>query len=411
MESQRTGDTHYPFRQYSDFYYLTGFNEPEAVLVLAPGYAEGEFILFNRPRDPLMELWNGRRAGQEGALKDFGANIAYPIQEFRDRLIELLRDRKQVYYPIGRNVNIDQLLMASINTLRSKVRSGVGVPEEFNNIEPLLHELRLRKSPAEVATMRKAAQISVDAHKRAMQICRPGMYEYELEAELLAEFCRQGCRSPAYTPIIGAGANTCILHYTENNMPMRDGDMVLIDAGGEYQNYSSDITRTFPVNGKFSPEQKQLYELVLKSQLAAIRAVRPGLPWFDIQNQVIPILTEGLLELGILKGKLDDLIKENAIRRFYMHNSGHWLGLDTHDAGAYKINNEWRPLESGFVLTVEPGLYIAAGSESVDEKWWNIGIRIEDDVAVTDTGCEVLSAGLPKSVEEIEALMASGRRN
>jgi Xaa-Pro aminopeptidase len=408
-ETLRSGDTHYAFRQNSDFYYLTGFNEPEAILILAPGFAQGEFILFNRQRDPLMELWNGRRAGQEGAKQEFGADQAYPFEAFQSTLPELLQNRKRVYYPIGCHNDMEQQIMTTINFLRSKVRSGVGVPDEFYHINPILHEMRLHKSPAEIATMRKAAQISVDAHKRAMQACRPGMFEYELEAELLAEFCRQGARNPAYTSIIGSGANSCILHYTENTARMRDGDVVLIDAGGEYQSYASDITRTFPVNGKFTLEQKQLYNLVLTAQQAAIDCIRPGILWVDIQNTILPILTEGLVALGILQGKLDDLLKQNAVRRFYMHNSGHWLGLDTHDAGVYKIDQAWRPLETGFVLTVEPGLYIPADSEGVDEKWWNIGIRIEDDVVVTETGCEVLSAGLPKTVEEIEALMASSR--
>lgn len=408
-EITRTGDGAYYFRQNSNFYYLTGFSEPDAVLVLAPGYSDGEFILFNRPRDPLMEIWNGNRAGQEGAIREYGADAAYPIDEFYDHLSKLLINRSRVYYPVGRDMSVDELIMETVNTLRSKVRSGVAVPEEFYSIEPMLHEMRLRKSAAEIATMRKAAQASVAAHKRAMKACKPGMYEYELEAELMYEFYRHGCRTPAYSSIVGGGKNSCILHYITNNEVLNDGEVVLIDAGGEYDYYSSDITRTFPINGKFSEPQKQIYELVLQSQLAAIDMIRPGVPFFDIQKCIHRILVKGLIELGILKGDLEQLLEEQAIRRFYMHNSGHWLGLDTHDAGVYKINNEWRPLEKDFVLTVEPGLYIAANSEGVDPKWWNIGVRIEDDVLVTENGCEVITPGIPKTVADIEAFMAEGK--
>ncbi|MBY0545089.1 MAG: Xaa-Pro aminopeptidase [Gammaproteobacteria bacterium] len=404
-EIERAGDTTYYFRQNSNFYYLTGFTEPEAILVLAPGYAEGEFLLFNRPRDPLMEIWNGRRIGQEGACTELGADKAYLFDDFYSHLPELLVNRKRVYYPIGHDPVADELLIDAINTLRSKVRSGVTVPEEFHNIEPFIHEMRLRKSPEEVALMRKAADASVAGHKRAMQVCRPGLFEYELEAELLYEFYRHGCRAPAYSSIIGGGENACILHYTTNDHRLNDGDLVLMDAGGEYDYYAADITRTIPVNGRFSEPQKQIYELVLKSQLAAIDMIRPGLPFFDIQREIQRILTEGLIGLGILEGELDVLLKEQAIKRFYMHNSGHWLGLDTHDAGAYKINQAWRPLEVGFVLTVEPGLYISANSEGVDPKWWNIGVRIEDDVLVTEAGADVLTKDLPKRVADIEALM------
>lgn len=405
-EMVRTGDSTHYFRQNSNFYYLTGFSEPDAVLVLVPGYDEGDFILFNRPRDQLMEIWNGHRAGQEGAQTHFGADKAYAIDDFYEHLPDLLINRTRVYYPIGRDQSIDEVLMDSVNTLRSKVRSGVAVPEEFHNIEPLLHEMRLCKSPAEIATMRKAAEASVAGHKRAMKACRPGMFEYELEAELMYEFYRHGCRGPAYSPIVGGGANSCILHYITNAKRLNDGEIVLIDAGGEYNYYSSDITRTFPINGKFTEAQKQIYELVLKSQLAAIDMLRPGLPFFDIQKQIQRILTQGLIDLGILKGNLESLLEQQAIRRFYMHNSGHWLGLDTHDAGTYKIDGEWRPLQAGFVLTIEPGLYIAAGSQDVDPKWWNIGVRIEDDVLITAQGSEILTTGLPKTVAEIEAFMA-----
>lgn len=402
----RAGDNCYYFRQNSNFYYLTGFNEPDAVLVLIPGRAEGEVILFNRPRDKQMEIWNGKRAGQAGACVEYGADESYVIDEFYDLLPELMHNRHRVYYPIGRDRGMEELLMDAVNNLRSKVRAGITVPEEFHNIEPYLHEMRLRKSTAEVATMKKAAQASVQAHLRAMKVCRPGLFEYEIEAELMYEFYKHGCRSPAYSPIIGGGANSCILHYIDNNALLNEGDILLVDAGGEYEYYASDITRTYPINGKFTLEQQQIYELVLESQLAAIEMIRPGIPYFDIQKCIHQILTAGLIRLGILHGDFDTLLEQQAVRRFYMHNSGHWLGLDTHDAGVYKINNEWRPLEAGFVLTIEPGLYIAADSEGVDPKWWNIGVRIEDDILVTANGYEILTTGLPKTVAEIEALMA-----
>ncbi|NNM59995.1 MAG: Xaa-Pro aminopeptidase [Legionellales bacterium] len=405
-EVRRAGDTTYYFRQDSNFYYLTGFNEPDAVLVLAPGHPEGEFILFNRPRDPLMETWHGFRIGQEGASSVVGADCAYAIDTFYDHLPDLLTNRKRVCYPVGRDTAIDELLMESVNTLRSKVRSGISVPEEFHNIEPFVHEMRLKKSSAEIATMYKAAEASVAGHKRAMRACVPGMFEYELEAELMYELYRHGCRAAAYPSIVGGGANACILHYTTNQERLQDGDLVLIDAGGEYDCYASDITRTFPVNGHFTEPQKQIYELVLKAQLAGIEMIRPGIPFVNIQQKTQLILTQGLLELGILYGDLDTLLETKAIQRFYMHNSGHWLGLDTHDAGVYKINNKWRELEAGFVLTVEPGLYITANSDGVDPKWWDIGIRIEDDVLVTETGYEVLTKALPKTVAELEALMS-----
>lgn len=404
-ELLRSGDGHYYYRQNSNFYYLTGFNEPDAILVLIPGSKNGEVILFNRPRDKEKEIWNGKRLGQSGACEELGVNLAYSIDEFFDRLPELMMNCERVYYPIGRDAVLDEMIMEGINTLRHKVRSGVAVPEEFHNIEPLLHELRLRKSPAEIATMQKAADASIKGHLRAMQACRPDIYEYELEAEFLYEIYKNGCRSAAYNAIVGGGANSCVLHYIENKDRLKAGELLLIDAGGEFENYASDITRTYPINGKFTTEQKQLYELVLKSQLAAISMIRPGLPYIELQKTIQRILTEGLIELGILQGDLETLLQQQAIRQFYMHNSGHWLGLDTHDAGVYKINNEWRPLEVGFVLTVEPGLYIPADSVNVDPKWWNIGIRIEDDIVVTEQGCEILTLALPKTVDEIEGIM------
>lgn len=404
-EYYRTGDTHFPYRQNSDLYYLTGFSEPESIAVLVPGHDKGEFILFNRERDQLMEIWNGKRAGQEGACKDFAANQSYPIKDFAEKIIDLMADRQTVYYALGRQPEIDEQIINAVNKLRNKVRSGVNAPITITNSENLTNEMRLIKSPAEINLMRKAGQISVHGHKRAMGICKPGLFEYQLEAELLYEFFRNGCRSPAYTSIVGSGANSCILHYIENNATLQDGDLVLIDAGGEFENYNADITRTFPVNGKFTKEQREIYEIVLAAQLAGIEQVRPGNPWPQIQQTIIRIITEGLVNLGLLTGNVDQLIESKAYTAFYMHNSGHWLGLDTHDVGSYKIANEWRELATGMVLTVEPGIYIAANTPGVDKKWWDIGIRIEDDVLVTENGYEILTTGLPKTVAEIEALM------
>lgn len=403
-EYSRNGDNHYPFRQHSSFYYLTGFNEPDAVAVFIPGRVEGEYLLFNRPNDAVMELWNGRRAGQAGACKDYGAAQAFPNTEFESQLPELLQGRERLYLLLGQNPVQEQLVMAGLNKVAAKVRSGVKAPAEIVNLEIFLGEMRLKKSPAEIAIMREAAKISAHAHQRAMSACRPGLCEYHLEAELLAEFVRNGSRAVAYESIIGAGANACILHYRDNNAPLKAGDLVLIDAGCELQGYAADITRTFPINGRFSPEQKAVYEVVLDAQLAGLEQVRPGVAWNRIQEVIIQRLTEGLVSLGILQGNIAELIEQKAYLPFYMHNSGHWLGLDVHDVGVYKVNGEWRPLESGMVLTVEPGLYIRP-HENVDKRWWNIGVRIEDDVLVTAEGCEILSKDVPKTISEIEALM------
>lgn len=405
-ERIRNRDVEYPFRQDSDFLYLTGFNEPESVIVLIPGREQGEFVLFCRERDPLMETWNGRRSGQEGAVDNFGADDAFPISDIDDILPGLLEHCHTVYYTLGRDGEFDQRMMSWVNHLRSKLRSGTHVPHEFINLSFLLHDMRLFKSSAETRMMKEAAKIAVTAHKRAMQTCMPGMYEYQVEAEILYEFRKAGTE-PAYSSIVGGGENGCILHYTENNCELKDGDLLLIDAGAEYQGYASDITRTFPVNGKFSPEQRALYDIVLKAQHAAIDQAKPGNHWDDPHTAAVQELTAGLLELGILEGDLKTLIEENAYRPFYMHRTGHWLGMDVHDVGDYKVGDEWRTLEPGMALTIEPGLYIAAGMEGVDEKYWNIGIRIEDDVIITKDGCQVITAGVPTDPVKIEKLMAS----
>lgn len=403
----RNRDVDYPYRQDSDFLYLTGFSEPEAVAVLIPGRKHGQYVLFCRENDPVMETWHGRRAGQQGAVERYGADDSFPIGDIDDILPGMLEDRARVYYTMGRDPEFDQKLMGWVNRIREQTRSGHHPPHEYVSLEYLLHEMRLFKSAAEVRAMRRAAKVSVAAHTRAMQACRPGMTEYQIEAELVYEF-RRANTEPAYPPIVGGGANGCILHYTENRDVLKDGDLLLIDAGAEFEGYACDITRTFPVNGRYTPAQRELYELVLEAQLAAIKKAVPGNHWDDPHMAAVKVLTKGLVELGILKGKPARLIKEGAYRRFYMHRTGHWLGLDVHDVGDYKLDDAWRLLEPGMVMTVEPGLYIPAGSKGVAKRWWNIGIRIEDDVLVTRDGNEVLTAALPKAPDEIEALMAGG---
>lgn len=406
-ERLRNRDVEYPYRQDSDLHYLTGFPEPEAVAVLAPGRRHGEFVLFCRPRDPEREVWTGPRAGQEGAVSEFGADDSFPIADLDDILPGLLEGRERVFYTMGRHPDFDRRLITWVNRIRENARSGVHPPGEFVSLDPLLHEMRLFKTPAELRLMRTAARVSMEAHRRAMRRCRPGAAEYEVEAELIAHFRRNGAEA-AYPPIVGGGANSCVLHYIRNDAPLRDGDLLLIDAGAEVGCYAADITRTFPVNGRFSPAQRAIHDLVVKAQKAAIAKVRPGNHWNDAHQAAVRVLTEGLVRLGLLKGRPAQLIKSGAYRRFYMHRTGHWLGLDVHDVGDYKVEGRWRLLEPGMVLTVEPGLYIPAGSKGVARKWWNIGVRIEDDVLVTRDGHEVLTDGLVRSAEEIEDWMAGG---
>ncbi len=404
----RNRDADYPFRQDSDFYYLTGFAEPEAVAVLIPGRKQGAYVLFSRARDPLMETWHGRRAGQKGALEHYGADQAYAIDELDELMPELLDGCDTLYYTLGGRPDYDHQVIHWLTTMREKARAGVKPPATITALDPLLHEQRLFKSKAEVQAMRRAAQVSAQAHTRAMLSCRPGQYEYQVEAELLHEFRLHGC-VPAYNSIVGGGENGCILHYVENNAVLKAGDLLLIDAGAEYQHYAGDITRTFPINGRFTPEQRALYDVVLKAQLAAIEQVRPGRRWNDPHDTAVRVLTQGLVKLGLLKGSVAGLIKDEAYRKFYMHRTGHWLGMDVHDVGDYKEKEQWRRLRPGMVLTVEPGLYIAPGSKGVAKRWWGIGIRIEDDVLVTARGCEVLTRGVVKDPDAIEALMARSR--
>jgi Xaa-Pro aminopeptidase len=407
LEQVRNRDVNYPFRPDSDFVYLTGFWEPEAVLVLVPRRKHGEYILFCRESNEQHEIWHGRRAGQTGAIEKYGADDSFPFNDIDEILPGLLENKNRVFYNMGVHADFDQRLMGWVNQLKLKARAGVNAPGEFVALDHYLQEMRLFKSTYEIKMMKKAAQASVSAHQRAMRYCRAGLFEYQLEAELVHEFMQFGCRDAAYPSIVGGGKNGCILHYTENNAILNDGDLLLIDAGAEYQGYAADITRTFPVNGHFSAEQKALYELVLEAQLAAIEAVQPGNSWDAPHSAAVRSLTIGLVKLGLLKGRVDKLIKDEAYKPFYMHRTGHWLGLDVHDVGDYKVDNDWRVLEPGMVLTVEPGLYIGKNPK-VARKWWDIGIRIEDDVRVTRTGHEVLTARAPKKVEEIETIMQSG---
>lgn len=401
----RNRDVHYPFRQDSDFYYLTGFNEAEALAVFIPGREQGEYILFCREFDATKALWEGAHAGLEGATHHFGADDAFPITDLADILPGMLEDKQKVFYPMGRDPELDHSLLEWITHIRTKSRMGVGAPGELVSIEQMLHEMRLFKSAAELKLMRRAAEVSAAGHIKAMQACKAGLYEYQIEAELVHHFNHEGLRAVAYPSIVAGGKNACTLHYVENKDKLRQGDLLLIDAGAECDHYAADITRTFPIAGKFSEPQKQLYQLVLDAQLAAIEAIKPGVAWNIPHEIAVEVLTRGLVALGLLKGRVKKLIKDEKYKAFYMHRTGHWLGMDVHDVGDYKINQEWRILEPGMVLTVEPGLYIPSDCKTVDEKWRGIGIRIEDDVVVTANGSEVLTAGVPKAIEDIEAIM------
>lgn len=403
VERMRNRDTHYPFRQDSDFRYLTGFDEPDAVLVLAPGHENGPTILFVRPRDPEREQWDGLRAGVKGAIKDYGIDQAYPLDELDARLPELLAGRDQLHAPLAGCPRFAERLFGWLNTVRHQQRAGVKAPCGWQDISPLVHEMRLFKDADEIEVLREACRHTAFAHQRVMQACRPGMHEYELEAELLHAFRKQG-GEPSFPSIVAGGKNACILHYTENRDLLKKGELVLVDAGCEWGGYCGDITRTLPVGGKFSSAARDLYAVVQAAQQAAIDAVHPGACWNIPHDAAVRVLTEGLVDLKLLKGKVDRLIEKQAYARFYMHRTGHWLGMDVHDVGNYKIDGQWRPLEPGMALTVEPGLYIDDGRD-VPKAFRNIGIRIEDDVLVHREGCEVLTADAPKSIEALEEIV------
>jgi Xaa-Pro aminopeptidase len=407
----RNGDVEFPFRQDSNFYYLTGFAEPDSVMVLTKD-AQGKitYTLFNRPNDPDAEVWNGKRVGQEGACKEYGADNAYNIEKIDSVLPELFANKQILYYPLGANKIVDQQVMTwievakkNLNTkMRSENQTVFCVPDTLKDVLPLLYELRLFKSAQEVEFMRKAAEISALGHIEVMRAAKAGKFEYQLEAAFNNYCLDNGCRGLAYNSIVAAGNNACTLHYTSNDQAIKTGELILVDAGGEYNCYAADITRTFPVGGKFSEAQKQIYALVLKAQLAGIEQVKPGNTWDLVQEVMVHIIVAGLVDLGVMQGDIKSLIKDKEFKKFYMHGSGHWLGMDVHDVGNYRIDGKWRKFEPGMVLTVEPGIYIAQGLTKIDKKWLGIGVRIEDDILVTKNGNEVLSAKAPKEIDEIE---------
>lgn len=409
--AMRNRDADYKFRADSSFFYLTGFAEPEAVAVIETFESIDEgytYSLFCRERNREMEIWNGYRAGVDGAVDDYEADEAYAIDLLDEEIIEKLLNKQKLFYRIGQQADFDARVANWIAEANGESRRGTSAPAHVIQLDRILDEMRLHKSEQEIKLMQLASDISSEAHTRAMQTVHPGMMEYALEAEINYIFGKNGC-VPSYNSIVGGGANGCILHYVENDKELNDGDLVLIDAACEYQLYASDITRTFPVNGKFSPEQKALYELVLKAQLAAIDAVCVGNCYKEPHHVAVRIMVEGLLELGLMKGDIDDIIRTESFRQFYMHGTGHWLGMDVHDVGSYKIDGEWRAYEEGMVVTVEPGLYIAPDDETVDAKWRGIGIRIEDDVVATANGPLVLTKNVVKTVEDIETLMAKAK--
>ena len=402
-EMLRNSDVNFSFRPDSSFHYLTGFNEPEAVLVILAGETS-QSLLFCREKNPEMEIWEGFRYGPEAASEQFAFDAAYPFDQLESRLVELIADQPALWYPVGRNPLWDTRINKTLEAVRAQARNGKRAPGIVRDITTELNAMRLIKNAAEISTMRRAATISAAAHARAMRFTKPGQHEFEVEAELLHEFRRHGCDAPAYPSIVAGGANTCVLHYGANDQQLKDGDLLLIDAGGEFDGYASDVTRTFPVNGRFSAAQADVYSVVLEAQLAAIASIVPGANFMTPHDAAVKVLAQGMLDLRLLKGTLDGVLESESYKRFYMHKTGHWLGRDVHDVGDYKVGDAWRPLTPGMVLTVEPGFYIRP-ADDVDEKFWNIGVRIEDDVAVTETASEVLSKDAPKQIADIEALM------
>jgi len=408
-EVARNGDTHYAYRHDSSFYYLTGFAEPEAVLVLVACQdkdSEPQVILFCREKNPEREVWDGFRTGPDAAKEQYGFDAAYPIAQLDEKLAGLMGNQSALFYPLGHDAAWDQRILKLRGEVQAKVRSGIRAPDEIRDVRTLLHEMRLVKDVYELATMRRAAAVSAQAHCRAMRFTRPEQFEYQVEAELLHEFCRHGARHPAYPSIVAAGANACVLHYVDNNARLGDGDLLLIDAGCEVEGYAADITRTFPVNGKFGTAQKDVYEIVLAAQAAAITAARSGNTWDAPHDAALRVLAQGFIDLSLCQGSVDAVLESESYKRFYMHRTGHWLGMDVHDVGDYKVDDHWRKLQPGMVFTVEPGCYIRP-ADDVPQALWNIGIRIEDDVVITAQGNEVLTAAAPKAVAEIEELMRS----
>ncbi|MCB1915006.1 MAG: aminopeptidase P N-terminal domain-containing protein [Rhodocyclaceae bacterium] len=402
----RNRDTHYRYRHDSYFYYLTGFREPEAVLLLVAGN-EPRAILLCRERDPEREIWDGFRHGPEAACERFELDEAHAVGAVDEILAEILPDQPAIFYSLGHDAAWDHRLTQALNAVRANTRSGATAPPTIHDVRTLLDEMRLIKDQAEIAVMRRAAAISVEAHRQAMRTARPGVFEYEIEATLEQAFRRAGAQAPAYPSIVASGPNACVLHYVENDRRMADGELLLIDAGCELDGYASDITRSFPVGGRFAGPQRDIYELVLAAQYAAIAETRPGATWNAPHDAAVAVLARGLIDLGLLRGSVDTVLENQDYRRFYMHRTGHWLGLDVHDAGDYKQGGEWRPLQPGMTLTIEPGCYVRP-ADDIPEAFWNIGVRIEDDALVTADGCELITAGAPKTVDEIEQWMAAG---
>ncbi len=405
-ERIRNRDAHYPFRFDSYFHYLTGFPEPEAAVVIIAADAGTKNLLFCREKDIEREIWDGFRFGPEAAREAFGFDEAHSYAALDAMLPKLLADQPALFCDVGENGEWDARIIQWLNAVRAQVRTGVAAPGEIRDVRKLLDEMRLVKDESELAIMRRAARISASAHRRAMQATRPGRFEYEIEAELLHTFRSHGSEAPAYTSIVTGGANACVLHYVSNDAKLQDGDLLLIDAGCELAGYASDITRTFPVNGRFSGPQREIYQLVLAAQAAAIEQVRPGKLWQDPHDAAVKVLAQGFIDLGLCSGTADSVIETGDYRRYYMHRTGHWLGMDVHDCGDYKRDGAWRELVPGMVLTVEPGCYVRP-AEGVPQRFWNIGVRIEDDAVVTPAGCEILTADAPKSVADVEALMRS----
>jgi Xaa-Pro aminopeptidase len=407
--SLRNNDVYYPYRQDSDFLYLTGFREQDALLLMIPEKKGGKCILFCRDRDPEREMWDGRMVGLEAAVSEYGMDEAYDIKQLEGRLRDYLHDRERIYHDLGRDPLFDQRLIGWLNEFRGETRKTFHAPEEIHALDHMLHDMRVYKSREELSAMRHSARVAIEAHELAMQICEPGMNEADIHASLMHTFTRHQCE-PSYLPIVGGGANACVLHYIANNDVLHDGDLLLIDAGAEYDGYASDITRTFPVNGKFSPEQRQLYDIVLAAQAAAFEKARAGNQWVDVHNAAIRVAAEGMIDLGVLEHGLEEELESERYKHFYVHKTGHWLGLDVHDVGEYTIDGHSRQLEPGMVLTVEPGIYIHPEESSVAECWRGVGIRIEDNVVISNDEPLILTDSLARTADEIEQLMASINR-
>ena len=402
LVKSRISDTDYAYRQDSNFYYLSGYEEPDSLILIRPNHDKEKFIIFCRDRDPLREQWDGFRTGQDGAIQEYQADNAYSIDSIDQMMPELLAGVKNIYFSMSAPCGVDLKISQWVEDIRRNTRAGAEPPHNLLSLDSILHEMRLIKEDHEMDLMKQAADITTEAHIRAMQAVTPGMYEYQLEAEYLYAFNKNGARSPAYNSIVGGGNNSCILHYVENNAELKDGDLVLVDAGCEYKYYASDVTRTFPVNGKFSPEQKEIYSIVLEAHKQSMEQAKPGNKWNLMHEKSVEVIVEGLLDLGLLKGTKDQVIENGDYSKFYMHRIGHWLGMDVHDVGGYKQDGDWRDLEKGMVMTIEPGIYILDSLEDVDDKWKGIGVRIEDDIVVTESGFEVLTPNVPRTIEEVE---------